>query len=217
MIDVKILNIRDLLFIADVQFAAGVVPLSVLITGDRMDEASVVYLNDIEAPEFAVLSKNRLIAQVPASQVSSIIRKVAVVANTPSVNRSSLLHFEIGTSISNITGIEKLVQAYCKQLIQTPGSDRFRPDDGGGLLKLIGRNVSQGDTKNLQASVIGAIGRARDQLLARQNLDRRIPADERLLTVTAQAVGFDATTTTLTASIALSAVSGQQAVANLTL
>lgn len=217
MIDIKILNIRDLLFISGVSFATSVSPLSLLISGDRMDEASVVYINDIEAPEFAVLSKNRLLAQVPTSERSSILRKVAVVANTPSVNRSSLIHFEVGKTVKGITGIEKLVQAYCKQLIQTPGTDRFRPDEGGGLLKLVGGNVSQGDTKNLQASVIGAISRARDQLLARQNLDRRIPADERLLTVTAQAVGFDATTTTLTASIALSAVSGQQAVANLTL
>lgn len=217
MIDIKILNIRDLLFISDVSFATSVSPLSLLISGDRMDEASVVYVNDIEAPEFVVLSKNRLLAQVPTSEKSSILRKVAVVANTPSVNRSSLLHFEVGKTVKGITGIEKLVQVYCKQLIQTPGTDRFRPDDGGGLLKLVGGNVSQGDVKNLQASVIGAISRARDQLLARQNLDRRIPADERLLTVTAQAVGFDATTTTLTASIALSAVSGQQAVANLTL
>lgn len=217
MIDLKILNIRDLLFISDVSFALGVSPLSLFISGDRMDEASVVYVNDIESPEFVVMSKNRILAQVPTSERSSILRKVAVVANTPSVNRSSLLHFEVGKTIKAITGIEKLVQAYCKQLIQTPGTDRFRPNEGGGLLKLVGGNVSQGDVKNLQASVIGAISRARDQLLARQNLDRRIPADERLLTVTAQAVGFDATTTTLTASIALSAVSGQQAIANLTL
>lgn len=217
MIDVKILTIRDLLPITQVEFAAKVVPLSVLIQGDRLDQASIVFINDMEAPEFAVLSKNRILAQVPTSERSSILRKIAIVATTPSVNRSSLLHFEIGSSFKGLSGIEKLVQAYCKQLIQTPGSDRFRPDEGGGLLKLVGRNVSKGDTKNLQASVIGAIGRARDQLLARQNLDRRIPADERLLSVSAESIGFDATTTTLVTSIALSAVSGRQAVANLNL
>jgi hypothetical protein len=217
MIDVKILTIRDLLPITQVEFAAKVSPLAIIIQGDRLDEASIVYINDMEAPEFAVLSKNRILAQVPNSERSSILRKVAVVATSPSVNRSSLLHFEIGSSFKGLSGIEKLVQAYCKQLIQTPGSDRFRPDEGGGLLKLVGRNVSKGDSKNLQASVIGAIGRARDQLLARQNLDRRIPADERLLSVSAESIGFDPTTTTLVASIALSAVSGRQAVANLNL
>jgi hypothetical protein len=217
MIDLQILTIRDLLPVTGVDFAAKVNPPSIIIQGDRMDQASSVLINDAESPEFAVLSVNRIIAQIPASQLSSILRKVAVIATVPAVNRRSLLMFEVTSSIRKISGIEKLIQAYCKQLLQSPGTDRFRPNDGGGLLKLIGRNVSNGDTKNLQASVIGAIGRARDQLISRQGADRRIPADERLLSVTADAVGFDVLTTTLTASISLSAVSGKQAVANLTL
>lgn len=217
MIDLQVLTIRDLLPVTQVEFAARVSPPSIIITGDRMDQASSVLVNDAEVQEFAVLSTNRLVAQIPTSERSSIIRKVAVIATVPAVNRRSLLMFEITSSIRGFSGIEKLVQAYCKQLIQSPGTDRFRPDDGGGLLKLVGRNVSKGDTKNLQASVIGAIGRARDQLIARQNLDRRIPSDERLLTVTADSIGFDALTTTLTASISLSAVSGKQATASLTL
>lgn len=217
MIDLQILTIRDLLPVTRVDFAARVVPLSIIIQGDRLDQASSVFINDLEAPEFAVLGTNRIIAQIPTSERSSILRKIAVIATVPAVNRRSLLLFEVTSSIRKISGIEKLVQAYCKQLVQTPGTDRFRPTEGGGLLKLVGRNVSKGDSKNLQASVIGAISRARDQLIGRQNADRRIPADERLLAATADAVGFDALTTTLTASISLSAVSGKQAVANLTL
>lgn len=217
MIDLKIMAIKDLLPITKAEFAAQVSPLSLIVSGERMDQASVVYINDTEAPEFAVLSPTRLVVQVPTSQLNSQLRKVAVIATTPSVTRRSLLHFEISPSLRGISGIEKLVQSYCKQLVQTPGTDRFRPDEGGGLLKLVGRNVSKGDTKNLQASVIGAISRARDQLIARQGADRRIPSDERLLTAAAEAIGFDASTTTLTARIAIAAVSGRQAVANLTL
>lgn len=217
MIDLQILTIRDILPITRVDFAAKVTPPSIIIQGERLDQASVVFINDIEAPEFAVLATNRIVAQIPTGERSSILRKVAVIATVPAVNRRSLLLFEVTSSIRKISGIEKLVQVYCKQLVQTPGTDRFRPTEGGGLLKLIGRNVSKGDSKNLQASVIGAINRSRDQLISRQNVDRRIPADERLLTVTADAVGFDPLTTTLTASISLSAVSGKQAVANLTL
>ncbi len=217
MIDLQILTVRDILPITKVDFASKVVPPSIIIQGDRLDQASSVFINDIEAPEFAVLATNRIVAQIPTGELSSILRKVAVIATVPAINRRSLLLFEVTSSIRKISGIEKLVQSYCKQLVQTPGTDRFRPTEGGGLLKLIGRNVSKGDSKNLQASVIGAINRSRDQLISRQNTDRRIPADERLLTVTADAVGFDPLTTTLTASISLSAVSGKQAVANLTL
>lgn len=217
MIDLQILTIRDLLPITKVEFAPNVNPPSVIIQGERLDQATSVFINDIEVSEFAVLSVNRLLAGIPVSEQSSILRKIAVIATVPAVNRSSLLHFEVTSTVRRIAGLEKLIQAYCKQLIQTPGTDRFRPNDGGGLLKLTGRNVSKGDARSIQASVVGAINRARDQLIARQNTDRRIPADERLLTATASAVGFDALTTTLTASISLSAVSGKQAVANLTL
>lgn len=217
MIELQILTIRDLLSVTNVEFAAGISPLSVIIQGEKLDQASSVFINDSEVPEFMVLSANKILAQIPTIQRSSILRKVAVIATSPSVTRKSLLQFEVTSSIRSISGIEKLVQAYCKQLLQSPGTDRFRPNDGGGLLKLVGRNVSSGDTQSLQASVVGAINRARDQLIARQNTDRRISADERLLTVTADAIGFDSLTTTLTANIALSAVSGKQAVANLTL
>lgn len=217
MYDLKLLTIKDLLPVVGVEYAAKVTPLSLIITGERLDQASEIYINDIQAPEFAVLSPNRLLAQVPTEERSSVLRKVAVIATVPSIHRKSILHFEVGKSIRAITGLEKLVQAFCKLLLQTPGSDRFNPDEGGGLMRLVGRNVSKGDSKNLQAAVVGAVSRTREQLLARQGANRRIPADERLLTAQAEAVGFDTSTTTLTARIALAAVSGKQAVANLTL
>lgn len=217
MIDLKILSIKDLLPITNVTYAAGVNPLSLLITGDRLDQTSEVYINDVLAPEFAALSSGRLLAQVPTSERKSTLRKVAVIATAPAANRKSLLNFEVGKSIGSITGLEKLIQSFCRLLLQTPGTDRFNPDEGGGLVRIVGRNISKGDSKNLQASVIGAVTRARDQLMARQSADRRIPADERLLTATAEAVGYETSTTTLSARIALSAVSGKQAVANLTL
>lgn len=217
MIDLKILTIRDLLPINSVEYAANVTPLSLLITGDDLRGASEVLINDIDSPEFAVLSSGRILAQVPTSERQSTLRKVAVIANVPTTTRKSLLHFEVGSSIRSIKGLEKMVQAFCKLLLQTPGTDRFRPTEGGGLLKLIGRNVSKGDTKTLQASVMGAVTRTRDQFITRQGADRRIPADEKLLSATTDAVGFDPSTTTLSARIALSAVSGKLAVANLTL
>lgn len=217
MIDIKILTIQDLLPVIGVEYAPGVTPLSLLITGERLDQANQVMVNDIEAPQFVVVSPSRLLVQVPTSERASGLRKIAVIANVPAVNRRSLLHFEISSSIRGIAGLEKLVQAFCRLLLQTPGTDRFRPAEGGGLLKIVGRNVAKGDAKNLQASVVGAVSRTRDQLLSRQGANRRIPPDERLLTATAEAVGFDASTTTLSARISLSAVSGQLAVANLTL
>lgn len=216
MKDLKILTIRDLLPISKVEFVADLVPLSLMVIGERLDQATSLYINDVEAPEFVVVTKNRIIAQVPASETKSIISKVAAVAEKPSVDRSSLLHFEMPGTFHSLQGIERLVQHFCKILLQSPGSDKFSPEDGGGLLKIVGRNVSRNDSKSLQASVVGAVSRTRDQLLSSQANNSRIPSDERLLSVITEAVGFDVATTTLRARIALSAVSGRQAVANLT-
>jgi hypothetical protein len=69
----------------------------------------------------------------------------------------------------------------------------------------------------MQAAVVGAVSRTRDQLMTRQASDRKIPADERLLTAQTESVGFDSSTTTLVARVSISAVSGKVAVANLTL
>lgn len=217
MIDLKILTIKDLLPISKVEYASKVSPLSVLVTGNNLNQTSEVMINDTLAPEFVVLSANQLLVQVPTSERNSVLRKIAAIANVASAKRRSLLHFEVGSSIGAIDGIERLVQAFSKLLMQSPGTDRFRPNEGGGLLRLVGRNVSKGDTKTLQASIVGCISRTRDQLVARQGADRRIPSDERLLSATIEAVGFDTLTTTLSARIALSAVSGRAAVANLTL
>ena len=216
MKDLKILTIRDLLPISKVDFVANITPLSLNIVGEKLDQATLVLINDVEAPEYVVVSRNRIIAQVPSSETLSIISKVVVVAEKPSADRSSLLHFEMLGTFRSLQGVERLVQHFCKMLLQSPGSDKFSPGDGGGLLKIVGRNVSRGDSKSLQASVVGAVSRTRDQLLSRQASNSRIPSDERLLSATTEAVGFDVATTTLRARIALSAVSGRQAVANLT-
>ncbi len=217
MNDLKILTVRDVLPVADVRYATGVIPLSLFVAGDKVGQANHVYINDIESPEFVVLSPSRLLVQVPTSERDSSLRKISVISDVPTVNRNSLLHFEIGRNLRSIKGIEKLVQGFCKILLQTPGSDRFRPTEGGGILKMVGRDVSKGDARNLQAAVVSAVSRTKDQLMSRQAIDRRIPSDERLLTAIADSVGFDSSTTTLIARISVSAVSGKSAVANLTL
>jgi hypothetical protein len=107
MNDLKILTIRDVLPVAKVEYANNVVPLSLVITGNSVGQANHVYINDIESPEFVVLSPGRILAQVPHSETDSVLRKVSVISDVPTVNRNSLLHFEIGASIKSIKGIEK--------------------------------------------------------------------------------------------------------------
>lgn len=216
MTDLKILSIRDLLPITAVEYASKVTPLSLIIQGENFDQATKVLINDLEAPEYLIVSSGRLVAQVPTSERASIVRSVAVLAEQPSVKRSSVLSFSVGPSFRALRGIEKLVQIFCKLLLQTPGSDKFNPADGGGLLSAVGRNVARAGDRTMQTLIASAVNRTRDQILAKQHNNARIPADERLLSAQADAVGYDHATTTASARVLLSAVSGRQAVANLT-
>lgn len=216
MIDIKILSIQDLLPVNGLSYATGITPVSLVITGSSYLGATSVYVNDLQVSEFIIVSDNKIIAQLPSGAVGSVIRKVAVIAEKPTVNRASLLQFDLGSSFSLLQGIERLVQIFCKILIQTPGSDKFYPSLGGGLLTVVGSNVSRSDVKGMQASVVSAVSKTRDQILGIQSKNKSIPSDERLLSADASGVGFDVLTTTLSARIALSAVSGKAAVANLT-
>lgn len=216
MIDIKVIAIKDILPVNRVSFVNDFSPLSLMIEGSLLLQANEVLINEIDSPEFMILSNDRLIAQVPESQVKSRLRSVTVLATKPSADRTSILHLDAGKTFSRLQGLEKLVQYFVKILLQNPGSDIFNPTEGGGVLGMIGRVVSRNDSTSLSASLVSAVNQTRDQVIARQNRISRIPSDERLLRADTQAVGFNPNTTSLAARISIGAVSGREAVANLT-
>ena len=216
MLDIKVIIIKDVLVVNQVGYLANFAPRTLDIQGEGFLQASEVLINDLPAPEFIVVSNSKILAQIPDSQTRTTITSVGVFAYKPSASRKSVLHFDAGTSISGLTGLEKLVQLFAKMLIQTPGSDRFHPEEGGGLLNLVGQPVGKKNASSLSATVATAVSRTKDQLMTRQSKVNRIPPDERLLRADIQAIGYNPATTTLAVRVAVGAVSGREAVANLT-
>lgn len=216
MTDIKILTIRDILSVNKVSVLKDFRPLTLEILGADFSGTTEVRINDLQAPEFMVLSKNRILAQVPLSQADGRLTKVLVLAGVPTPSRDSILHFEVGPTVKGITGLEKVIQQFCKLLMQSPGSDRFRPSLGGGLLDLVGKNVEKGSSQQLQVSVVNAVSRTQDQYLSLQARQRSLPASERLVSANAEAAGFDPNTTTISANVTVTVGSGKQALAGLT-
>lgn len=216
MIDIKVILIRDILPVNRVSYVPNFSPLSLIIEGTQLQQANDVLINGIDSPEFMIISNNKIVAQVPDSQVDSRLNSVTVIATKPSADRTSILYLDAGRSFTKLEGIEKLVQYFTKVLIQNPGSDIFNPTEGGGVLSLVGRVVAKSDNTSLPAAIVAAVNQTRDQILAKQNKIQRIPSDERLLRADAQAVGFNPSTTSLAARISIGAASGRDAVANLT-
>jgi len=216
MTDIKIIAIKDILKITMVQVVPNFFPKTLDIQGLEFLQATSVEINQIEAPEFMVLSDTRLLAQIPNGQQNSIISTIGVFAEKPSPTRSSVFLFEVGRSIKGLSGIERLVQMFTKLALQTPGKDKFRPTLGGGLMALAGQNVVVNSQTSLSSLAVSAIARTRDQVISLQNQVPRIPPDERLLSADVLNVGYDTNSTTLAMRVGITAQSGQQAVTNLT-
>lgn len=215
MTDVKIIAIKDILSVTGVQVLPGMIPKTLDISGLQFTQATSVEINMLQAPEFIIISDTRLWAQIPNGQQSSVISTIAVYADKPSPTRNSVFLFEVGSSISGLTGLERLVQMFTKIALQTPGKDKFRPTIGGGLMALAGQNISSDAQSALSSSAVSAVNRARDQVVSLQNQVPRIPPDERLLSADVLSVGFDVNSSTLALVVSITAQSGQQAVANL--
>jgi len=213
--DIKVIAIKDILTITRVERVPNFSPATLSVHGLKFLQADEVLINDIPSPEFIIASGTKLLAQVPDSQVSSTIRRVSVFATRPFPDRKSLIRFEVG-DIRSMQGLERLIQHFAKMLIQTPGSDSFNPNEGGGILSLVGTVVGRRDSSTLQSTVVSAVSRVRDQIVTKQGRIPQIPPDERLLRADTVAVGFDPNTSTLAARISIGAVSGREAVANLT-
>ena len=216
MLDIKILLIKDILPVYRVEMAKGIQPQTLDVIGDSLSQATQVLINDVPAPEFMVLSPSHLLAQVPPSLRQTPITKISVLAEKPSTNRSSLLYFDTGPTVQSLAGIERMIQSFCRLLLQTPGSDRFNPNEGGGLLSVVGQTMTSGSASSLASSVMHSVSQARDQLVAKQNKNLRIPPDERLLKAEVTNTSFQPKNTMFLATVAIAAMSGQQAVANLT-
>lgn len=215
MFDLKVIAIRDLLHVDKVEEAFKN-PRTLLIVGDQFLQASLVTINGVEST-FIIESDSKILAEVPDPIKGDTIGTVAVIAERPSTDRSSILQLELGKSFKSIVGIEKLVQLFTKILLQTPGSDIFNPQIGGGLSKVIGTLYGLSDSRRIASAAVSAVDKAANDILRMQSKDHRIPADERLLSANVENVSFIPDDTSLDMRVTLTSVAGKEAISNISL
>jgi hypothetical protein len=191
VIDIQVVRLSDVVPVTSISSVPGVSPRSVMLTGRGFQGVESVYLNNSPAPEFVVISETEILAQVPIDQRREAITSAYVLSTKLSFSERSLIEWNIGNRIQTVSGTLLLVQTFARILLRTPGSNAFHKTLGGGLQSAIGRLIGPNARDRIGAELAVAVARTKQQIIASQTPNRRIPPEERLLT--ASVVGLSMT------------------------
>ncbi len=214
-VDLQVAFPQEAVAISSVTRVPGT-PVPILdVVGADFSSVDQVLVNDIEARDFAVVTRNRLLVTVPEGS-SLIIRTVAVTSRRLVLSPQSFLRFRISSVPAKVSGILRLVQLFTKILFTTPGSDIFNQRLGAGALKNLGRTFSKNDTGGIISDFVVSVENTSRQIIAIQGRQPGLPQDERLLLAKVSEARFDANVVALPVTTEITSQAGQTALANLT-
>jgi hypothetical protein len=217
-VDLQICMPQESILLNSVRFTSMGGLNALRIQGSDFRSVDEVVINEMPSPDVVILSKTELIAQLPDSmQLASDVSSVTVLSRQFSVSPRSLIRFRVGNSPGKVRGILRLIQLFLKILLQTPGSDIFNPEAGGGGLKGIGETFGQDEGQNILTDFVIAVTRTNRQIIAMQARDQRSPRDERLLSATVAGANFDKTQGALYVSVHIVSQAGKSAITNVEL
>jgi hypothetical protein len=213
-VDFQVVFAQELIELTSVQEIQGFTPRTLDVLGKDFRAVDEVTVNGLPSPEVVIVSRRRLMAQVPRQLGLSPVSGVSVLSNKLAITEKSVLRFRLGQTTSKVTGILRLVQIFLKVLFTTPGSDIFAPRIGAGALKNLGLTFGVSQGTNVVSDFIVAVGTAQRQILAIQARDPTIPLDERLLTAKVTTAGYNVQESALHVSVEVTSQTGRAALAN---
>jgi hypothetical protein len=180
----EVIRFRDLLVVQSIpQFVPGLYPPTLEIKGEDLSSASRVLINDSDVPEFMIVDKKTIYAQVP-EDIGRISTIQIISTNFTRKAAASKLSFEIGDKTRKVDGLLKLVQLFTKWILQSPGSDALNPERGGGLQQLAGRVTTTRDMQPIYASITRSIDTTSSQIRTAQANQTDLQLSERLYAAT---------------------------------
>lgn len=213
----EVVKFRDVVRVSHIPgIVRDLVKPTVELEGEDFSSVESVRVNDLESPEFVVLSRTRLIAVLPGG-VERINTVSVLSSNFTFTAEGSRVFFRTGNKTRQISGLLALVQLFTKWMLQSPGSDIFNPERGGGLQRMVGQAMSSHRIDPLLATVARSVDTTARQIRSSQLRRSGIPLDERLLAATLVGVNVFEPTLEVSARVKLDAVSGRSAISNLEL
>lgn len=211
-IDFQVVFPVELIQLTSVTPIPGSNPIILDVIGLDFRSVDEVLINEIVSPNIIIVSKTRLLAQVPDTVKNNF--QVSVVSKNLTITPRSQIKFQVGTTPSKVRGILRLVQLFLKILFTTPGSDIFSPQIGAAALKNIGQNFGKDDGGSIVSDFVVAVANTSRQIVAIQSRDPSIPRSERLLSATIVSANFSTAESALIVSVELTSQSGESVQTN---
>ncbi len=214
-LDFQVVFPQEIISITAVNLVPGVTPRTLDIMGADFRSVDEVRINEVPSPSVIVLSKTRLLAQIPPSLGNTAVQTLTVTSRQLTLTKKSLIQFQIGPSACKVRGILRLVQIYLKILFQEPGTDIISQRIGANALKNLGSTFDSNQGGGIVSDFFLANTTAMRQIVAIQGRDPSIPRDERLLSSKVITAQFSKQATALLVSVEINSQAGRSAVANL--
>jgi hypothetical protein len=213
-VDFQVVFPQELVPLNSVQAVPGMVPRTLNVVGQDFRSVDSVLINGIDSPSVVIVSKTRLLTQVPSQLLNVTITSVTVTATRLGLTKRSLIQFQIGRTPSKVSGILRLVQIFLKVLFTSTGSDIFAPRVGGNGLKNLGLTFGADQGGSIVSNFIVSVNNTQRQIVAIQARDPTIPAAERLLSAKVTAATYNRTEAALIVGVELTSQAGKTATAN---
>ena len=207
MPDISVLQFVDNLNYSSISLVSAA-PRVIEIIGQDFSKARDVYINGEQAPRIEIVSDTRLLAELPTSVET--ITQVQIVSVGPTATQEST-QITIGTTdtVLKSTGLSALVQRVVKLLLTTPGTNVVYPEEGVGVLSLLGTNSA--DLGDLTSRVSSLIEGVQSYLLDDPNYFN-LPTSEQLTDIAIDALLWDRETQTVRLDVRINAQDGNSTV-----
>jgi len=180
----EVVKFRDLLQVTSARLVENLGFPALEVTGEDFSNVEDFIVNEVPSPEFIILNKHTAIIQLPDAAIGGIRTIAAISSDFTRTTEASQVKFLVGDKTKTVSGVLKLTQLFAKWLLQTPGSDIFNPERGGGAQEIAGKINSTRDLQPVKASLTRSVESTATQIRAGQINETLLPPSERLLRAT---------------------------------
>lgn len=192
MKDLQVITVVDDLRVTSATQVADV-PRTVLLRTNEggFAEAQRVEGNSLGIDAFQVVSDTAILVVLPDTLSELEVSQIAfvVLGGEATLRRRVRLVNAFTRRPRAVSGIQKLVQQVVRVLLTTPGTNRFSPTRGGGLIA--GLEQVSTDGGDLAIAMAQAVQLTESYVRAAQRTARRLPANERLRSLRFEGLTYD--------------------------